>query len=193
VSNDSSTGGYVLADVNPLDNLDFRRFIGLMLVGISGISASLVRPAWQSNPAPLPGIDVNWLAFGQTTRRADFDPYLIESADGVRTTQIRHEEADFLLTFYGDNCLGVAAEVRDAFDIPQNQEALYHAGMAMVGITPITHAPELINERWFDRCDMTMTIRREIRREYSILSFVGANGTVEANRAITTLTREWAT
>ena len=64
--------------------------------------------------------------------------------------------------------------------------------MAIVYVGNITHAPELINERFFDRADMTMTVRREIRREYRILPFVAANGLIRANRDIETLTREWA-
>lgn len=193
MSNTSATGGYIRQTSGPVDNLDFRRFIGTVLVGISGFAPELVRPAWQQNPAPIPGIDTDWMAFGQTARRIDFDAYQTENTAGTLTTQTRNEEVDFLLTFYGPNCLGLASELRDAADITQNQEALYLAGMAIVDFTDITHAPELVNERWFDRCDMTMTIRREIRREYRILNFVAANGVIHANRDITTLSREWAT
>ena len=193
MSNASATGGYLRQTLGPVDNLDLRRFIGTVLVGISGYAPELVRPAWQPNPAPIPGIDVDWMAFGMTSRRADNDPYQVEKENGDLTLQIRHEELDFLLTFYGPNCIGNAAAFRDATDITQNQEALYLAGMALVDVSDITHAPELVNERWFDRCDMTMTIRREIRREYRILNFVSAYGAIHANRDITTLSRKWAT
>lgn len=187
MSNTSATGGYLGQTSGPVDNLDFRRFIGTVLVGLSGLPADLVRPAWQPNPAPVPGIDTDWMAFGQTNRRTEMYPFMYE------TTQIRHEECDFLLTFYGPNCLGNAGALRDASDLPQNQESMFLAGMKLVDYTDITHAPELVNERWFDRCDMTITIRREIRREYSILKFVDAVGGIEANRDSSTLTREWAT
>lgn len=193
MSNTSATGGYLRATNTQVDNLDLRRFIGTVLVGISGYAPEFVRPAWQPNPARIPGIDVDWMAFGMTSRRADNDPYQVEKENGDLTLQIRHEELDFLLTFYGPNCIGNAAAFRDATDVTQNQEALYLAGMAIVDVSDITHAPELVNERWFDRCDMTMTIRREIRREYRILNFVAANGVIHANRDITTLSREWAT
>lgn len=192
MSNTSATGGYLRQTSGPVDNLDFRRFIGTALVGLSGIPAEFVRPAWQPNPAPTPGIDANWMAFGITARRAEQNPFLFDT-DGHDSVQIRHEENDVLLTFYGPNCLGNAGALRDAIDVPQNQEALSLAGMKVVDYTDIIHAPELVNERWFDRCDMTITIRREIRREYSILNFVSANGEIYANREITTLTREWAT
>lgn len=193
MSNTSATGGYLRQTNSPVDNLDFRRFIGTMLVGLSGLATNLVRPAWQPNPAPVPDIETDWMAFGQTSRRTDMYPFVIEDENETGAEQIRHEENDFLLTFYGPNCLGNAAELRDATDITQNQEALSLAGMAIVDYTDITHAPELVNERWFDRCDMTITIRREIRRQYTILTFVSANGVIKANRAETTLTRNWAT
>lgn len=191
--NTSATGGYLRQTSGTIDNLDFRRFIGLMLVNISGFAPELVRPAWQQNPSPIPNIDIDWMAFGQTTRRTDYDAYQSEKADGTLTVQTRNEEVDFLLTFYGPNCIGKASELRDAADITQNQESLYLAGMAIINFSDITHAPELVNERWFDRCDMTMTIRREIRREYRILTFASADGVIRANRDITTLTREWST
>lgn len=191
--NTSATGGYLRQTNGPIDNLDFRRFIGLTLVNLSGFTAELVRPAWQQNPSPIPSIDIDWMAFGQTSRRTDYDAYQVEKADGTSSTQIRNEEVDFLLTFYGPNCIGKASELRDAADITQNQESLYLAGMAIINFSDITHAPELVNERWFDRCDMTMTIRREIRREYRILTFASADGVIRANREITTLTREWST
>lgn len=193
MSNTSATGGYLRQTNSPVDNLDFRRFIGTMLVGLSGLATNLVRPAWQPNPAPVPDIETDWMAFGQTSRRTDMYSFVIEYENETGAEQIRHEENDFLLTFYGPNCLGNAAELRDATEISQNQEALSLAGMAIVDYTDITHAPELVNERWFDRCDMTITIRREIRRQYTILTFVSANGVIKANRAETTLTRNWAT
>lgn len=192
--NTSATGGYLRQTTGPLDGIDFRRFIGTVLVGITGLDAKLVRPTWQQNPPPIPDIDIDWLAFGQTNRRGDADAYQFESDDGLTTTQLRHEECDFLLTFYGPNCLDIAGMLRDAFDITQNQEQLQLAGMAMVDLTEIIHAPELINDRFFDRADMTMTIRREIRRDYRVLSFVAAYGAIVANRANdSTLTLEWAT
>lgn len=189
-TNTSATGGYLTQVSGPIDGLDLRRFIGTVISGISGLPPEYVRPAWQPNPPPIPGIDVDWIAFGITNRRADNDPYQRE--DGLTTTMIRHEELDILITCYGPDCLQLAAELRDGTDLTQNNESLLLAGMAIVDLSDITHAPELINERFFDRADMTMTIRREIRREYRILTFVAANGIIRANRAIETLTREWA-
>lgn len=190
--NTSATGGYLQQVVGPLEGLDLRRFIGTVLVGVSGFAPEMVRPAWQQNPPPIPGIDVNWMAFGITARRADNDPYQVEKDDGQGTLMLRHEELDIMLAFYGPDCLQKAAEVREGFELTQNTESLLLAGMAYIDLSDIIHAPELVNDRYFDRADTTLTIRREVRREYRILNFVSAYGAIHANRDITTLSRDWA-
>lgn len=190
--NTSATGGFLQQTAGPLEGLDLRRFIGTVLVGVSGLPAEMVRPSWQQNPPPVPNIDTDWMAFGITARRADNDPYQAEKDDGLRTIMSRHEELDILLTFYGPNCLQLAAEVRDGFELTQNTESLLLAGMAYIDLSDIVHAPELVNERFYDRADTTLTIRREVRREYRILNFVAAYGGIQANRDATTLSRDWA-
>lgn len=190
--NTSATGGYLQQVAGPLEGLDLRRFIGTVLVGVSGFEPEMVRPAWQQNPPPVPNIDTNWMAFGITARRADNDPYQVEKDDGQRTLMLRHEELDIMLAFYGPDCLQKAAEVREGFELTQNTESLLLAGMAYIDLSDIIHAPELVNDRYFDRADTTLTIRREVRREYRILNFVSANGAIHANRDITTLSRDWA-
>lgn len=190
--NTSATGGYLQQVAGPLEGLDLRRFIGTVLVGVSGFEPEMVRPAWQQNPPPVPNIDTNWMAFGITARRADNDPYQVEKDDGLRTLMLRHEELDIMLAFYGPDCLQKAAEVREGFELTQNTESLLLAGMAYIDLSDIIHAPELVNDRYFDRADTTLTIRREVRREYRILNFVSANGAIHANRDTTTLSRDWA-
>lgn len=190
--NTSATGGYLQQVAGPLEGLDLRRFIGTVLVGVSGFEPELVRPAWQQNPPPVPNIDTNWMAFGITARRADNDPYQVEKDDGLRTLMLRHEELDIMLAFYGPDCLQKAAEVREGFELTQNTESLLLAGMAYIDLSDIIHAPELVNDRYFDRADTTLTIRREVRREYRILNFVSAYGAIHANRDVTTLSRDWA-
>jgi hypothetical protein len=192
VPNTSATGGYLQQVAGPLEGLDLRRFIGTVLVGVSGFEPEMVRPAWQQNPPPVPNIDTNWMAFGITARRADNDPYQVEKDDGQRTLMLRHEELDIMLAFYGPDYLQKAAEVHEGFELTQNTESLLLAGMAYIDLSDIIHAPELVNDRYFDRADTTLTIRREVRREYRILNFVSAYGAIHANRDITTLSRDWA-
>ena len=190
--NTSATGGFLTQVSGPIEGLDLRRFIGTLLVGVSGLNTSLVRPMWQKNPPPIPDIDTNWLAFGITGRRADNDPYQVEKADGSGSTMSRHEELDIQLIFYGPDCLQKAGELRDGFELTQNTESLLLAGMAFIDMSDVVHAPELVNQRFFDRADATLVIRREVRREYRVLNFVSAYGEIHANRATETLSRNWS-
>lgn len=190
--NTSATGGYLLqGDPKPIEGQALRRFLHGLLVGVSGLPTTLVRPSWQPNPPPIPDIDTDWLAFGISAVRPEAgDPYYRQLDTGEGLT-IRHEAIDVACTFYGPNAVGNAGALRDGMYIGQNRENLYLAGMGLVGFSDTIHAPELINDRFFDRADITMTLRREVRRTYPILHFVAAYGAIHANRAITTLHRDW--
>jgi hypothetical protein len=52
------------------------------------------------------------------------------------------------------------------------------ANMGFVATGDIMHIPELINERWFDRYQMGVTLRRQIFRTYPVLSFVSVSGII---------------
>ena len=75
MSNTSATGGYLSPVYPEITGLELRRTIGEILVGISGLEATLVRPAYQENPPPSPSINVNWLAFFIQERRGDANSY----------------------------------------------------------------------------------------------------------------------
>jgi hypothetical protein len=64
---------------------------------------------------------------------------------------------------------------------------LFSVGAAVVGFGDIIHAPELVNDRFVDRADITMTLRRQIVRSYPILSFLAAQGTIYSE----TLSEPW--
>jgi hypothetical protein len=192
-TNTSATGGYLTPTNTQTDDQALQRFIHAVLCGLTGLEAALVRPLWQANPAPTPDISVDWLAYGIASRRADNDSFLKMNTAGTQTTQQRHEELEYRLMFYGPNCLGNASELRDAILIHQNQDVLYQSGMAIVNASDITHAPELVNERHFNRCDIVLTVRRELNRVYSIFNFTAAGGTIKANRTESTLIRGWET
>lgn len=186
--NSSATGGYLTQTSSSIDGQALRRFLQSVIVGVTGLNAALVRPMWQQNPPPIPSIDVDWCGFAIMTQRPEKGAFH-EQLDAGGATLLRHEELDLLCAFYGPNCLVNAGLLRDGLElIAQNREQLFLAGMGVNGFSDITHAPELVNDRFFDRADITMTIQREIRRSYDILHFVGASGNVTANRDIESLT-----
>ena len=192
MSNTSATGGCLTPTTGPLDDQALRRFLQAMIAGVTGLDGSLVRPLWQSNPPKQPDISTNWIAFGITEQRPDANPFHKSNGNGSGAIVIRHEELDVRCSCYGPDCTKYTGHLREALYLAQNRENLFSAGMGLVGFSDTVHAPELINERFFDRADITMTLRREIRREYPILNFVGAYGTIVANRATETLSINWS-
>lgn len=171
--NTSASGGYLLG-VLP-DNLAVRRFIGGMIAAITGLNTTLVRPRWQPNPPALPSQDVDWCAFGVVSSTPDASAFVALNALGTAGSIARHEEMEILGSFYGPNALGYAELLRDGLELSQNREALFVNGMGLKGCGPSAHVPELVNELWVDRVDLPFTIRREIRRDYSLLSLLQAN------------------
>jgi hypothetical protein len=191
-TNTSATGGYLVPEADPLvlEGQALRRFLHGVVVGVTALSDELVRQQWQPNPPPIPGIDVDWCAFGITDQRRDFDPFF-DQQDTGGTLMRRHEECDILCIFYGPNCQSYANRLADGLYVAQNRDAMSSVGMGLIGFSDVVHVPELINERWFDRADVTWSIRREIVREYPVLHFLGAYGEIAANRAETTIIKDW--
>lgn len=185
--NTSATGGILTQTAGPTEGQTLLRFLHAVVSGVSGLGATEVRPMWQQNPPPIPGIETDWCGYGITDRRADANSYH-KQLDLGGAELIRHEEFDVLCSFYGPACLDYAGRLRDGMQLAQNRENLFIAGMGLVGFSDIIHVPELVNERFFDRADITMTLRREIKRSYDILHFVAVDGIVVTE----TLSMNWS-
>lgn len=176
--NTSATGGYLSPATQTKDGLDLRRFLQTVIVGVTLLPVDLVRPMWQIDPPPIPGIEVDWCGYAILEQRSEAGlPYIV-ALNPIATRFIRHEEIDILCAFYGQDALTKAAIFRDDLELGQNREQLFLADIGLVGCSGIRHIPELINDRYIDRADITWTIRREIRREYPILQFASAVGNV---------------
>jgi hypothetical protein len=185
--NTSATGGYLQpqpAPGQPLPgNYTLNQFIQTCLVGISNFPGSLVRPEWQVNPPKQPDIEVNWLAFGIKSNKSDFNAYVgKDNSNPPIPILLRQEELEVELQVYGPAALENAGFIRDGFQIPQNREALKSGNMDFAYDSTITHTPDLINERWYNRMIFSIFLRRQIQRNYpSILTLVSANGTIYTN------------
>lgn len=171
MANTSATGGILTPTLNPTEGVSLRRFIGTMLAGVTGINPTLVRPLWQSTPPATPNHDVDWIAFGVDSIKQDASPYYGETKSGDGSYSIRHEDIAVKLIAYGPNCQHTLSIIRDGLCLSQNRETLFLNGMGFADMEDIVHAPELINNCWYDRCDSSIVLRREIKRLYNILSF----------------------
>lgn len=179
LANTSATGGYLSpAAQSPYPGgLSFRDFLQTVFVGISGLPGNLVRPKWQINPPEQPDVTVNWLAIAVVDDTADANAFVGSDQAGNNLTQ-RHEDLEVQCSLYGPDSFDIGTALRDGFQVPQNLEALRAANMGFVSATRLTHVPDLVNERWVDRYEMSVFLRREIMRVYPILNFASASGTI---------------
>lgn len=98
---------------------------------------------------------------------------------GVNTNVFqRHEDLEVQCSFYGPDADDIASSVRDGFQLGQNREALGLANMGFVGTSSARRVPDLVNERWIDRFEMSVFLRRERLRVYPILTFTSVSGVI---------------
>ena len=180
--NNSASGGFLLPQPqpSPFSGLTFEEFLQSVLVGVSGLPGNLVRPKWQENPPANPEISVNWLAFGLTEDDSDTNAYVGIDDDG-NNQFMRMEDLPLQCTFYGPQSLEYGQALRDGLQIPQNLEKLQSANMGFVNTSRMTRVPDFVNERWVNRWEMTVFLRRQIMRVYPILTFVSGSGSLIAN------------
>jgi hypothetical protein len=164
-------------------SLTLTEFLQTMLAGVSGLPGQLIRPKWQINPPKQPDVEVNWLAMALINAPADANAYVGFLPDGhggqVNVTQ-RMEQLELLCGFYGPNGYDYMGLTRDGFQIQANRDALTLAGMGYVGENTGHRVPDLVNERWVDRWEISFFINRQILRSYPILSFLSVSGSITA-------------
>src|ERR1700694_2060232 len=128
---DSSTGGYLIpsAAPAPLEGQALLDFLQGVIVGITGLAGTMVRPVWQSGPPNIPDAGTAWCAFRITTRPSSTFPHVKHDPAGQGADALqRHEALHVLCSFYdlgsGGQADGLAALLRDGLSIPQNREIL---------------------------------------------------------------------
>lgn len=190
MTNNSSTGGYLLpSSTPPAEDGALDAILQGLVVGVTGMKASLVRPRWQQEPPVMPAIFVDWCAIGVVDEIPDQYGYVVHSgANGGSDNLQRHDGIEVLATFYGPNARGNAKLLEDGLLIPQNREVIENNGIVYKGIGRSMHVPELMNERWVQRVDLPISFRRIVIRTYPILNVESAEITLIGEEGFTNYT-----
>jgi hypothetical protein len=171
--------------------LSLRQFIQTVLVGISNVPGPLVRPRWQPEPPKQPDINVNWIAFGIDSATPDAGAYISSTPENQTATQ-RNETLQIGISTYGPDALDTYGLIRDGFQIEANRYALFNANMGFVEITAARQVPDLVNQRWIDRVESTIVLRRAIQRTYGVTTIVSAAGTIYVPDITTDYFLDWS-
>lgn len=175
MSNNSSTepGWLTPTSPDPVYDEALDAQLSQWISSVSGLPAEEVRPRWREDPLLMPSLETTWCAFGITAWSSDDNPAFSRQTD--ESVQFwRHETFACTASFYGPAGMTFAARFRDGIAVPQNNAALNALGFSLRGEIFLNPCPELIEQTWVLRYDMTAQLRRKIVREYAIQSLVAA-------------------
>lgn len=179
MSNDSSTGGYLspLSTGGELNDAALTDFLQTVVVGITGLSGSLVRPRWQEEPPNRPGPLTDWAGVAVVARRPDKFPYTTHRLGFDET--YRQEILEVLCTFYGPNRENNAELLSLGLQVEQNLEQMNLAGYGLVEVDDPISTADLVHEQYVLRLDLGFKLRRVQIYTYPVLEVAAAQGTVQ--------------
>lgn len=193
MANDSSTGGYLVpSSPAPIEDAALEDVIQGIVVGITGLPGTMVRPRWQPTPPKQPPPATNWCAIGIMRTYGETYAAIVHSASGNGSDTLqRHYSLDLLASFYGPSGQLYAGLFRDGLLIEQNREVMAANGMALYEAREIIAAPELTNTQWIRRFDVPFTLRRQVNRTYPVLNLLSAEGTIHAETETHVNENDW--
>lgn len=175
VSNTSASGGYLAPNAAPavVEDDAFENFLHNVVADIIGIKGDLVRPRWQPEPGNLPAFATDWIAFGVMSFDPDFTASIEHVGDDNGSDEMqRHETVEVMVSAYGPNASKNLRLLRDGLQVPQNREAMFLVGVGLQETGRMVRAPLIIKERWTNRYDMNVVLRRQVRRVYPVLNLL---------------------
>ncbi|MDD1617319.1 MAG: hypothetical protein LUQ28_12755 [Methylococcaceae bacterium] len=169
----SNVAGYLVPTYSTTEGATLEDFFNTVIVALTGLTGDKVRPMFQINPPKIPANSVDWCGFSINEIDSDDNAYY-EQATTTATMQ-RNEYAQLLISFYGVNSMINAKKIRDSLQLGQNRDALRTNGIGITGFTNAVRVPELINDIWYNRVDITMQFAREIRASYNVFTILSTH------------------
>jgi hypothetical protein len=174
MADDSTTYGFAQpVEVNQdLTDLELRRFLQQMVVGITGLPGDKVRPRWEVEPANEPPFGVDWAAVGAVNFDPDQYPWNGQLSD-TAMAEVYHEHMDVLVSFYGPNVEKYSARLVAGLKLPQNREYLTRSGFALTSVDKPIVVPVQRNNRWLHGVDVPIVLKRAVGYTYPIVNLEG--------------------
>ena len=182
---DSSTGGYLLPTSTPLvEDAALDVLLQNLVVGVTGMTPTLVRPRWQQIAPAEPEVGVDWCAIGITEEMPDpqgGNISNVHSSDGHSTT-VDVSILTILSSFYGPNARQNAQNMRVGLMIPQNREVLYFNDLSLMEQPGgVTFAPSLVGQQTQRRADVSFRLRRAVTMTWAIENIVEMAGDIKTD------------
>ena len=175
----SATGGFLKPTTPfPPDGGSFDDLLQAVVVGVTGLPGDYVFPRWQPEPPEQPPQLTNWCAIGETSsdpQGFSYGEFHPDTVTGGSMEQVTYDTVEVIASFYGPDCMSFANLLRQGLQISQNRDTLISVGVAYIGPYGIRRVPELINNVWVDRADLTLMFNRIQSRTYNIQSILSAS------------------
>lgn len=181
MSNDSSTGGYLLPTSSPPVNDEaLDELFRAVIAAVTGLSPRNVVRRFNAEPGAPPPFDGTWAAVGVLAIDDDDFPYQAMQTDETYKL-VQHEVIEVMASFYGAKAQQAARAARNGLQIAQNREVLAAAGIVLQDAGRPVRAPQMINSRWTNRIDVPLTFRRQTTDTFAILPVETVIGSIKSN------------
>jgi hypothetical protein len=150
--------------------------IRLYLSAITGIDKTLVRKRWLNKVGKQPDLGTDWIAVGVEGVTTWGTPYSNNQKIPDIQNRISQQTLKFRASFYGLNSAELSDKAREGLCMVQNNNQLKRYGLTIQSVDDeVLHLPDLQDEQWVDRYDLTFRIGRSVSREYGIRTIVDAD------------------
>ncbi len=179
MSNDSTGPGYLtpVGDAPDYDE-ELERQLSRWVRGITGLSVKKVYPRFIDPQQKIPPNGETWCGFNFSSLSRPGTPANVQVSE-EQSEQWSWESVQVLFCFYGPGGSAMATRFRDGIFIAQNADTFRQiSGLSLVEAGDIRNLPELINNQWVRRYDLSVTLSRKNTRTYNVKSILDGNVTI---------------